>query len=347
MAAVRRSVFGAIPGAVLLLALGAASCGDDGSPADSEPDAFAAGPFLYDGAHNPAIGSFRITDLRSKFVESDGDSVDLYAEMENYETRNLEVFHPSSGSDAPVVLFIHGGAWTDGYLEWYEFVAESFTRSAGYVTVVVNYRLASDSVFPASICPTRDSPPPAPSLKASMYPDNIQDCADALRWTVDHAAEYGGDPEKIFMFGHSAGGHLASLLATRDDFSSLRAHIRGLITMSGVYELDDATALVLADAFGQTFGEGASLALLEEASPSTHVAAGKVLPPFLVLYCEDDLPTFAAEAVSFSSKLESLGFDVETVYLPGYSHVSEMEAIEFPEALPTANVLAFVAAHAE
>ncbi|MFH1681871.1 MAG: alpha/beta hydrolase [Candidatus Eisenbacteria bacterium] len=325
----------ALAGLVLL------SCGGGAGPDDTNA-VVPAGPFSYDGSFHSSIGAFPITDMRSKMVEADGDSLDLYAEMESYETRNLTVYHRASSAGEPVVLFIHGGAWTDGYMEWYDFVAESFTSSEGYVTVVVNYRLTSESVFPAAICPTRSSEAPDPSLKAAWYPDNIRDCADALQWTVDHVAEYGGDPGSIFVFGHSAGGHLASLLAAHEDYAALRPRIRGLVSMSGVYTLDDVSALVLADAFDQTFGTDADEAVLDEASPSWSVVAGMDLPPFLVLYCEEDLPTFAAEALAFSSKLSSLGFEVETAYLPGYDHVSEMEAIENPEAAPTARILDFI-----
>lgn len=336
-----------LPALFTLAALGALSCGGDDGPTAPAPAAETVSAVAtYDGSFTPAIGAFLITDYRSKMVAAaGGDSVDLYANMESYETRDAQVFYKPGLSGRPVVLYIHGGAWIDGYRDWYTFTAESFTDTMDYVTVVGNYRLTSDEVFPASLCPTRDSEMPAADQKAAWYPDDIRDCADALQWTVDHAAEFGGDPDKIFVFGHSAGGHLAALLATHDDFASLRPHIRGLISMSGAYSLQDLNQVVFSQAMAITFGTATDAAVLDEASPATYVVAGMDLPPFLVLYADDDLPSLVPEALAFSTKLEQLGYAVETELLEGYDHVSEMQAIESPSAAPTARIIRFIEEH--
>lgn len=332
-------------GAMLASAFLAFSCSDNetsGQPEIPSGTVSEAGPFLYDGYWGAPIGDYRITDLRTKMVASGSDSIDIYGEMENYETRNLTVFHKTGLTDQPVIFFIHGGGWTDNYMEWFDFVAESFTAGKGWVTVVANYRLTSDQVFPTAICSTRTSPAPDPSLKAAWYPDNIEDCADGLQWVIDEISTYGGDPEKIFVFGHSAGGHLASLLTTHPDYVDLRGSIRGLISMSGAYLLTEINLPTFAPAMEQTFGTYSDSEILIEASPSTYVVDGIQLPPVLILYAEDELLSLVSQAIAFDNRLELMGQDVESVYLQGYGHVSELEAIEFPEEDPTAEIIRFV-----
>jgi acetyl esterase/lipase len=337
------------PYLLVAAALMASSCSDDDVPTGPispiSGGTVENGAISYDGSHHAALGPFPITDLRSRIVGADGDSVDLYAAMESYETRNLTVFQPAGASGCPVVVVVHGGGWTDGYMEWYAFTAGAFTGEFGYVTVVINYRLTSDQVFPASICPTRDSEAPDPALKAAWYPDNLHDCADALQWVVDHIAGYGGDPERIFLIGHSAGAHLVSLLATHDDYAAMRPHIRGVISMSGGYDLSDLSQLTFGHALELTFGTSTDTAILGEASPASYLAAGATMPPFLVLYCELDLPSLERQAVAFSARLDELGHAVELVYLPGYDHVSEMQALEDADALPTDQMRQFIDTH--
>ncbi len=321
------------------------ACSDDDSvcPCNQTPEALAsAGPFLYDGSYSDPIGPFRITDLRSNLQVVDGDTVDTYTQMEDYETRNLSVYYPEGASQAPVVFYIHGGGWTDGYMEWYDFVAESFTRQRGWVTVVINYRLTSDQVFPTAICSTRTSEAPDPSLKAAWYPDNLDDCANALQWTIENVTTYGGDPAKIFLFGHSAGAHLATLLAAHGDYADLRSRIRGLISMSGGYRLTELNPAIFASALEQTFGTATDEAILDSASPTTYLSGAETLFPMLLLHAADDLPSLSEQAIAFSEKLVRLGYDHELQRLEGYGHVSEMQAFEFADEEPTQLVIGFI-----
>ncbi len=345
-----RGGYGAMAGSlgalVLLLGLFSASCDHEGGTKPAPEAALQASePLLYDGSFHEPIGPFHITDLRSKMVPAGSDSIDLYAEMVDYETRNLTVFRRSGATGRPVIFFIHGGAWIDEYREWYSFVAESFTVAEGFVTVVINYRLASREVFPAGLCPTKESPAPDSSQKAASYPDNIRDCADALQWTIDNVAEYGGDPQQIFVFGHSAGGHLASLLITHPDFAALRPHVRGVISMSGAYSLEELNLLTFADALDQTFHTHSDEAILSEASPVTYVDDQTALPPFLVLYAEEELPSLTSQALAFSARLRESGHEVASQHLAGYGHVSEMTAFAYAHETPTVLVLQFIGEH--
>ncbi len=280
---------------------------------------------------------FTITDVRPD---------DKYSDKEGFETRALTVYRAHDGQalldHRPVMFFVHGGAWTDGYKDWYEFVAYSFTGEMGWVTVVIDYRLTSDEVFIADqYCPDRITcglPENEPHrTKAAWYPDNIDDVASAFLWVIDHIEENGGDANKIVGFGHSAGGHLASLLATHTGYeTSPRPAIRGLVSMSGAYELNNLNQAFWNSAITQTFQGGfGNTELLEGASPATYVVSDTTLPPFYILYAEDDLLSLTEQNVVFKNRLEALGFDVTWSYLAGHTHVTEMEAIGDIDGTPT------------
>lgn len=294
---------------------------------------------------------FLITDMRSKVVEQNGEEVDLYAAMESYEIRTVTIYRPLDGDalleDRPVVFFVHGGGWVDGYADWYGFLAQSMTGEMGWVTVVVDYRLTSDEVFLAdAYCPDRATcdQQVIERTKAAWYPDNIADVASAFRWTVDHIGEHGGDASRIVIFGQSAGGHLVSLLATHPDYAALRHHIQGVISMSGAYNLPEISMEVFGAALDQTFpgGQDAANAELTAASPTSYTTQAVALPPFYVLWCSSDLPSLPEQGIMFHNRLDTLGFDVEDDFLAGYSHVSEMQVMGEMDELPTQLVVAYM-----
>jgi acetyl esterase/lipase len=103
----------------------------------------------------------------------------------------LDVYRPSSlPADAPVVVFFYGGSWSSGGREEYLFVGEALA-SRGIVTVIADYRLY-------------------PEVR---YPEFLKDCAAAVAWTFQHVAQYGGNPDRIFVAGHSAGAYNAAMVA--------------------------------------------------------------------------------------------------------------------------------------
>jgi acetyl esterase/lipase len=111
--------------------------------------------------------------------------------------QRLDIFLPRRTDlrDLPVLLFMHGGAWTHGTKDWCGFMAPPIA-SLPAIFVSVGYRLIPAVAFPAPVL----------------------DCIAALRWIAEHIVEHGGSPHRLFVGGHSAGGQIAALMALRKDW---------------------------------------------------------------------------------------------------------------------------------
>ena len=180
------------------------------------------------------------------------------------ELHKLDVYSPKKKvSEAPVMIYVHGGGWKKGDKSRVGAKPGYFTDK-GWIFVSLNYRLLPDGKHPA----------------------NVSDIAQAIAFIHDHAAEYGGDPDKMFLMGHSAGCHLVSLVAT--DHRRLEEFNKSLTSIKGVIALDtqayDIASLVDSGArmYGEVFGSDA--ATQKDASPQAHIAKGKDIPPFVVAY---------------------------------------------------------------
>jgi pimeloyl-ACP methyl ester carboxylesterase len=185
----------------------------------------------------------------------------------------LDVYCPKGQKDFPVVLFVHGGGWDSGTKLLYFAYGEVFAR-AGIGFVVCNYRLS-------------------PKVR---HPAHVQDVAKAFAWTRENIGKYGGDAERVFVCGHSAGGHLVSLLATDPQYLKAEKHstaeIRGVVSISGVYRIV-ATERVFHEPFGT------DEANCKNASPLTHVV-GKHPPLGIVLLAGGALIVFIGLACRIS-----------------------------------------------
>ena len=122
--------------------------------------------------------------------------------------QRLDLFLPDNENltELPVLVFMHGGAWRNGFKEWMGFMAPPII-SLPAIFVSVSYRLA-------------------PSVK---FPEPLEDTCDAVAWVFRNIRRYGGDPERIFIGGHSAGGHLAAMAALRCDHFTQRCLPANLI----------------------------------------------------------------------------------------------------------------------
>jgi acetyl esterase/lipase len=207
----------------------------------------------------------------------------------------LDIYSPKGHANAPVLFFIHGGSWRSGDRASYGALGNRYAK-AGFVTVVPSYRLAPKHPHPAQ----------------------IEDVAAAFAWTVKNISNYGGDTNRLYVSGHSAGGHLAALLAL--DESRLAPYqlspklIRGVLALSGVYNL------TLGDRQESVFGKDPEVR--REASPLFHIHPEA--PPFLVTFCQWDYFSLPAQARQFHNALQKAGIKSELVFIPRQSHISEI-----------------------
>lgn len=224
----------------------------------------------------------------------------------------LDVYAPPTkaggGAGAPVVLFVHGGYWVEGDKDFHAFVTGLYgsvgttLAKKGIVTVVQSYRLA-----------------PEVSIEGA-----VDDVMAGLRWTQQHAAEHGGDPTKLFMVGHSAGGHLVALAGTDDALHTSRGMdpkaVRGYVPISAVWDVAEMSA-----EHGADFNErvtyrvfGRDPAKWAQWSPLSKLHAG--MAPFFVMIGERDFPYMIPQAEKARAKLVGLDPRSRFLSVPGHDH---------------------------
>jgi acetyl esterase/lipase len=206
--------------------------------------------------------------------------------------QQLDVYAPLVRmSAAPIVIFFHGGFWQAGSRPEYRFAGTALA-SRGYVGVVPSYRLYPDVQFPTF----------------------VEDAAAAVKWVREHAGDVGGDPNRIYVMGHSAGGHIAVLLALDERY--LRAagvapgSVRGAIGLAGLYDF-----LPLAADLRPVFGP-------PERWPASQPInfAGADKPPVLLLHGDADDVVSLHNTTSLAARIRERGGRVETVIYPRVGH---------------------------
>jgi acetyl esterase/lipase len=207
------------------------------------------------------------------------------------ERHKLDVYLPRGRKDFPVLLFVHGGGWKNGNKKEFEFLGRALAAD-GIGVVTVNYRLYPKVRFPA----------------------NVEDVARAVAWTHTTIGRYGGRAEQLFLGGHSAGGHLVSLLATDESYLKARGlradDVRGVVSISGLYTIPRGRFPLFEDS-----DEGA-----QKASPIRQVK-GKH-PPFLLVYADKDFPRFAEMAEDFAKALRGAKCEVKCLMIKDRTHGS-------------------------
>jgi acetyl esterase/lipase len=211
----------------------------------------------------------------------------------------LDVCRPLDVVTAPVVVFFYGGAWRSGNKELYRYVGKALAR-CGYVVAVPDYR-----IYP-EVC----------------YPEFIEDAALAARWVRDNIARFGGDPHKIFLMGHSAGAHIAAMLATDRHWLQrveLSPHpdISGLIGISGPYDFMPLRNRSLAAIFGGIDRP--------ETQPIFHVTPGA--PPTLLLTGGKDPLVEPGNSIRFAARLREAGNDATVRIYPRIGHFFTIAAL--------------------
>jgi acetyl esterase/lipase len=200
----------------------------------------------------------------------------------------LDVYSPETGDNYPVLVFVHGGSWKDYDKKLFAPVAMRLLP-LGMVVVIPNYTLHPDA----------------------GYEQMATELAAALRWTLEEIQNYGGDPQRVILAGHSAGGHLSGLVLMDPRFLGAYGHssdeICGWIGLSGVYDVraeydywanKGPEPKVILEVMG---GEQH----FTQASPITHIRAD--LPPILLIHGDEDRTVPVEIAMNLQEALESAG----------------------------------------
>ena len=222
------------------------------------------------------------------------------------ERHILDVYSPKekapNAAGYPVVLFIHGGSWTSGNKNIYTFIGRRLAKQ-GVVAVLINYRLAP----------------------AVHVPEQAADCARALAWTVANIKQHGGDPARVFVMGHSAGGGLAALLATDD--ALLARHglpqnpVRGAV-------MDDPAGLDMYSYLKDMKYAGDQEYLVPFGSdPAVWKAQSAIykirpgIPPFLFYIGGETYPSISGSSGRFRDRLKAIGQPAPYTVIAGRHHI--------------------------
>ncbi len=221
----------------------------------------------------------------------DGPAASLSLAYGTDRGQQIEIYRPGSDAPAPVLIFLHGGAWIDGHLGWLRFMARAVT-SRGFVFAATTYRLAPRCKWPAQ----------------------LDDVRAALALIERRCPEFGGDPSCIIIGGHSAGGHLAAMVAVTGTTTPIAACMPVSSSFDlryGDVPLDSAAGRVYRYLF-------ADRAQDEEASPLAFVRPG--LPPFHITWGEHDFERVAGSSERMVAALRKAGCPVGSAIEQGADH---------------------------
>ena len=221
---------------------------------------------------------------------------------------------------APVIVWYYGGALQAGdKSDATEVGAAARFAAAGIATAVVNYRLSPGVSHPA----------------------HIEDAAASFAWVKRHIADYGGDPNQVFLVGHSAGAYLLALLATDERYLAVHGlsarDIRGIVPVSAFFWVERTG--VAPDRPKTVWGSDEKV--WADASPAHHLRAG--LPPMQILYADGDEPWRRQQNEEFEREVRKAGnARVGIVRISGRTHMSILGHLKDDDDPASKNIIAFV-----
>ena len=251
-----------------------------------------------------ATNSVALLDLADKVLAGSSGSrvVVSDARFGPDPAQRIDVIAPETPGPHPVLVFIHGGGWHSGAPGEYAFIGRHFAR-AGYVVVLPGYRLG----------------------EAGRYPHMLEDSAAALAWVQGNAARLGGDPQRVFVMGHSAGAYNAVMLALDgqwlDRAGVAPGFIKGVVGLSGPYDFYPFTSDSARNAF-------AHVADPRITQPINHVRAPA--PPMLLLTGDADETVKMRNSKVLAEALTAAGQPTAPVVLAGVDHAGPVLKLAAP-----------------
>lgn len=219
------------------------------------------------------------------------------------EPEKLDIYR-TKAANAPTFVFIHGGAWLGGSAKDYAFPAEMFVKAgANYVPLdFVAVKAAGGDL----------------SVMASQV-------RHAIAWVYKNAASFGGDPNKLYIGGHSSGGHLCGVVLVTDwqkDFGLPADTVKGAVSMSGMYDLKPVR-LSKRSSYVKFTDE------MEQAmSAQRHL--DKLVVPVTLTYGTNETPEFQRQSRDFGAAVKAAGKPVQMVEAPHYNHFEMAESLGNP-----------------
>jgi arylformamidase len=210
-------------------------------------------------------------------------------------------------SNAPIMIYTHGGAWRAGRASLYAYQAETFVR-AGAHYVVPDF--ANVGEVGGSLLPMADQ------IRRSVV------------WTYKNAKSFGGDPERIYVSGQSSGGHWAAVLLTTDwnkEFGVPADIIKGGVVGSGMFDLKPVR-LSARSKYVKFTDE-----MEEKLSPQRHI--DKLVAPAAIVYGDLETPEFQRQSRDFAAAVKAAGKPVTVSVMEGYNHFEVMESLGDPYSL--------------
>ncbi len=243
-------------------------------------------------------------NLLNSMIPSEGYNIKADIAYGDLDRQQLDIYIPKSNSEKPlpVVLFYYGGGWDSGAKENYLFVAEAFT-SKNYITVIPDYR-----VFPEV-----------------TFPEFMLDPVSAGKWVKQHIASYGGDPENIFVVGHSAGAHIGMMLNLNKDYLAsvdLKPNqFRAYLGLAGPYDFLPLQSKRLKEIFGP-----------EETrwkSQPINFVTGENQPTLLMVGLKDGT-VWPRNTINLANAISEKNGQVEVLKYPNYGHVDMVAKLAKP-----------------
>lgn len=259
------------------------------------------------GIAAPAPASIASTSGRSALdflIREDGVRFEGAIAYGPHSRHRLDVFTPLARADGPIVLFLYGGAWTSGDRGTYEFVGTALA-SRGITTVIADYRLHPEVLYPAF----------------------VEDAALAYGWVDRHLARGDDAARPVFLMGHSAGAHIAALLAVDDRRLAAgapgAARPAGLIGLAGPYAFDPTTWKSTAAIFAP------AAEAPDRGRPIAFVGARRPIPA-LLLHGRLDRTVMLQNTRDFTAALVAAGGEARAIEYAGIGHVGLVSALARP-----------------
>ncbi len=216
----------------------------------------------------------------------------------------LDIFHPLGGGPAPILMFFHGGYWRAGDKSWFRFLAKPFVER-GAAVVVPKYGLC-----------------PAFTMDAL-----VDQCRRAVTWTFRNADAHGGDSARLFVSGHSAGGHIAGMMLATDWATAygLPANaIKGATGISGLYDLEPIRLSQVNGPLQLSAEDALRNSPAQQPLPT-------VPPPAILAFGSLESDEYGRQTAAYADVLRHAGRAPVSLDIAGHHHFSILEAFGNPQ----------------